>query len=141
MSMPSSSRLPVSTANAVLLGVLLVGAVVTAAVGGWYEAGLLVAVAVAVFAMAVYARRLDSRDVTRVNAIEYRDERDKHIAQVGFSVVGIVALIVSAIEFAATTVLTTVRDWPPSLQLVTAGQLVLLCLVWVVANSVAARRW
>ena len=141
MSMLSDSRLPVLTANAVLLGVLLAGAIVTATVGGWYETGLLMSVAVAVFAMATHARRPNSRDVTRVNAIEYRDERDKHIAQVGFSAVGMVALVISAVEFAAITVLTAVRDWPPAVQMLPAGQLVLLCIVWGVTNSVAAKRW
>lgn len=140
MSTSSKNRLPISTVNAVLVGVLLVGAVVTAIAGSWYEAGLLAAVGIAGLAMAIYARRPGSRDITRVNAIEYRDERDKRIAQVGFSAVGVAALIVSAIEFVAVTVLAGPRDWPPVVQLLPTGQLVLLCVVWTVANSVAARR-
>lgn len=141
MSTPSKSRLPVSIPNVVLLAVFLLGAVVTAIAGSWFEAGLLAAVALATFAMALHARRPNSRDVTRVNAIEYRDERDKHIAQVGLSAVGVGALVLSAIEFVTVTVLTEVSDWPPELQLLLTGQLVLLCIVWGVANSVAARRW
>ncbi|HVL84371.1 MAG TPA: hypothetical protein VM367_08840 [Pseudonocardia sp.] len=140
MSTPSRSRLPVSTTNAVLLNVCLAGGVVTAIVGRWLEAGLLAAVGLAVLAMAIYARRPNSRDITRVNAIEYRDERDKRIAQVGFSVVGVVALVVSVIEFVAVTVLVDNRDWPPAVQLLPVGQLLLLCVVWGVANSIAARR-
>ena len=140
MSTPSKNRLPVSTVNAVLVGVLLAGAVVTAFAGSWFQAGLLAAVGLAVLVMAIYARRPSSRDITRVNAIEYRDERDKHIAQVGLSAVGIAALILSVIEFVAVAILTSQRDWPPVLQLLLAGQVVLLALVWSVANSVAARR-
>lgn len=140
MSTPSKNRLPVSSVNAVLMGVFLAGAVVTAVAGSWYEAGLLAAVGIAVVAMAIYARRPGSRDITRVNAIEYRDERDKRIARVGFSAVGVAALVISAIEFVAITVLVGPRDWPPAVQLLPAGQLVLLCVVWAVANSVAARR-
>ncbi|WP_245853183.1 DMT family transporter [Blastococcus aggregatus] len=68
--------------------------------------------------MAIFARHPSSREITRVNAIEYRDERDKGIAQVGFSVVGVVALVVSAIEFVAVAVLADARDRPPSARLV-----------------------
>ncbi|WP_299957045.1 hypothetical protein [uncultured Modestobacter sp.] len=140
MSTPTEGRLPVSTANAVLLTVFLAGAVVTAVAGSWFEAGLLAAVGLAVLAMAVYARRPNSRDITRVNAIEYRDERDKRIAQVGFSVVGVVALAVSAIELVAVAVLVAARDWPQPVQLLPVGQLLLLSTVWGIANSIAARR-
>ena len=140
MSTPSKGQLPVSTTNAVLLAVFLTGAVVTAVAGSWYEAGLLAAVGLAVLAMAVYARRPNSRDITRVNAIEYRDERDKRIARVGFSVVGVVALAVSAIEFVTVAVLVDARDWPQMAQVLATGQLLLLCAVWGIANSIAARR-
>lgn len=140
MSTPSKNRLPVSTTNAVLAVVFLAGAVVTAISGSWYEASLLAAVGIAVLASAIYARRPNSSDITRVNAIEYRDERDRRIAQLGFSAVGVAALIVSAIEFVAVTVLVGPLDWPPAVQLLPAGQLVLLCIVWAVANWVAARR-
>lgn len=136
----NKSRLPVSTVNAVLAGVFLVGAVVMAIAGSWFEAGLLAAVGIAGLIMALYARRPGSRDITRVNAIEYRDERDRRIAQTGFLVVGVAALIVSAIGFVAVTVLAGPLGWPSLLQLPSAAQLVLLCVVWAVANSVAARR-
>lgn len=139
MSTRSRSRLPVSITNAVLVGVFLAGGAVTAIAGSWYEAGLLAAVGAMVLAMALYARSPNSRDITRVNAIEYRDERDQRIAQTGFAVVGVVALIGSAIEFVAVTVLVDARGWPPVVQLLPAGQLILLCVAWGLANSVAAR--
>ncbi|WP_150307561.1 hypothetical protein [Planctomonas psychrotolerans] len=132
--------MPVSTTNVVLVAVLLAGAVVTALDGSWRGTVLLAALGIMVLATAIYARRPNSRDITRVNAIEYRDERDKRIAQVGFSVVGVVALILSAIEFVAVTALTGPLDWPPAMQLLPAAQLFLLSLVWAVANSVSARR-
>ena len=140
MSTPTRNPLPVSPTNAVLAAVFLTGAVVTAVSGNWYQAGLLAAVGIAGLAMAVYARRPDSRDITRVNAIEYRDERDKRIAQLGFSAVGVAALIVSAIGFVTVTVLGGPLEWPAAVQMLLAVQLVLLCVIWAAANSIAARR-
>jgi hypothetical protein len=141
MSTPSRGGLPVSVTNAVMVGTFLAGAAVTAVAGKWFEAGLLAGVGLVVVATALYARRPNSRDITRVNAIEYRDERDKRIAQVGFSVVGVVALVVSAVEFVAVAIVTDTRDWPPVAQLFVTAQLLLLYVVWGVANSIAARRW
>ncbi len=108
--------------------------------GSWSEAGLLAAVGIAVLVMALHARRPNCGDITRVNAIEYRDERDRLLAQHGFSAVGVAALIVSAIEFVAITVLAGPLGWPPAIELLPASQLVLLCIVWATANSIAVRR-
>jgi hypothetical protein len=76
----------------------------------------------------------------RVNAIEYRDERDRRIAQIGFSAVGAAALIVSMGGFITTVVAVNIHNWPPAVGLLLAGQLLVLCIVWAVANSIAARR-
>lgn len=140
MSTSTKSALPVSPTNAALVAVFLLGAVVTAVAGSWFDAALLAAVGLAGLGSALYARRPGSRDVTRVNALEYRDERDRAIAQTGFSAVGIAALVVSAIEFVAVAALAEARDWPPAVELAPAAQLVLLCIVWGVANTVAAKR-
>jgi hypothetical protein len=138
--MSTSSRLQVSAPNAVLVTVFLLGSVPVAVSGNWFEAVLLVAVAVFGYGAALHARRPDSRDIARVNAIEYRDERDRSIARAGFSVVGVVALVLSVVELVVTVVLVAAQDWPPAVQLAPAAQLVLLCAVWGTANSVAARR-
>lgn len=90
---------------------------ITAIIGSWSGAGLLAAVGIAVLVMALHARRPNSGDITRVNAIEYRDERDRLLAQYGFSAVGVAALIVSAIEFVAVTVLADLLGWHPAIQL------------------------
>ena len=60
------SRLPVSSVNAVLVGILLAAAVVAAVVGRWSSAVLLALAAVAALVGALHARRQASGDVTRV---------------------------------------------------------------------------
>ena len=139
MSTPGN-RLPVSTTNAVLVGVFLLGALGTGVAGSWPQAVLLGLVGLAGFASALFARRASSSDITRVNAIEYRDERDKQIARTGFAVVGVVALIVSVAAFVVVSVLPGPYGWIPTAESFLVGQMLLLAMVWAVANSVAARR-
>lgn len=140
MSTSIRNRLLFSTPNAIFIAVLVVGAVAAAIVGDWFYTVVLVAVGAGVSIAAIHARRPDSRDVARVNALEYHDERDRRIAQLGFASVGIAALILFAIEFVAVIVLAGPLDWAPAVQMLSAWHLVLLCVVWAVANSVAARR-
>lgn len=134
MLLTSKGRLPVSTINVVLLGVFWVGAIAAAITGHRLGAGFLALGGLGALIGALYARRPDSRDITRVNAIEYRDERDKRIAQAGFSVVGVVALVISVIEFVVIAAVADEYMWLPGLQLF------VLCAVWATANSMAARR-
>ena len=136
----SNSRLPVSTANALLVGVFLLAAAATAVAGRWAEAAMLALIGLIGMACALYARRPNSRDITRINAIEYRDERDKQIAQEGFAVVGAVALVLSVAEFVMVSVLAHQYAWSPVAKSFLAGQLLVLALVWAIANSIAARR-
>ncbi|KRF07080.1 hypothetical protein ASH00_16175 [Arthrobacter sp. Soil782] len=140
MSTQNRSRTTASIANAVLVGILLLGAAVIAFTGHWVEAGLLGVLALVVLAAAAYARHLQPEDVARVNAMKYQDERDRHLGQVGFAAVGVAALALSAVEFLAVTLFVDGLQWSRTAQLIAAGQLVLLCLVWAVANSTAARR-
>lgn len=123
-----------STTNAVLLVVIWGGAVVAAATGHGMGATFLALAGLGGLLGALYARRPGSRDVTRVNAIEYRDERDRRIAQAGFSAVGAAALVVSVVTFVVTTVVAQPYAWLAALHVL------VLCTVWGVANSVAARR-
>ena len=133
MSTTSKRRLPVSTANAVLVGAFVLGAVTAAALGLWSEAVMLAVIGVAGLVSALYARRPGARDVTRVNAIEYRDERDRRIARTGFAAVGVTALVTSMILFLVVTAVADEYAWLPAMQLL------LLALVWGIANSLAAR--
>jgi hypothetical protein len=128
-----TSRLPISTTNVVLVATFLLGALVTALTQNWGSTPLLVALGVLGLASALYARRPDSRDITRINAIEYRDERDRLLAKQGFAVVGAVALILSVIEFVLATIL-------GQLVLLAAAQTIVLCIVWAIANARAVNR-
>lgn len=127
-------RLPMSRPNVVLCGVLAAGIVATAALALWPQAVMLAVILGLGVLFIRLARRPAAGDLERVNAIEYRDERDRLIARDGFTVVGAVALALSLVEFVLASVL--LPDW----ELVPAGQLVLLCLVWGLANRRAARR-
>lgn len=131
--MKTTTSFTVSTINVVLLGLLLAGAVVTGLFANWFEMALLLAAAVFIFVSAVYARGQKASDVTRLNAIEYRDERDRLLAKSGFAVVGVVALVLAIVEFVLAAVF-------QHLVLLASAQVLVLCAVWGIANSVAAKR-
>jgi hypothetical protein len=125
--------LPISLTNTILISAFLLVAVVMVVVGN-VGTGLWVGfLAVMMIGVALYARRPDSRDITRLNAIEYRDERDKSLATEGFAAVGVAALILGMGVILTLTVLERL-SW-----LVVGFYLVLL-VVWAAANSRAVRR-
>lgn len=134
------SRMPVSPVNALLVAAFLLAAVGTAVAGRWGQAVLLAVVGLLGLGAALYARRHGSGDVTRVNAIEYRDERDRQIARDGFAVVGAVALVLSVGGFVAVQALGDQQAWAPVARGLAAGQLLVLAVVWALANYLAARR-
>ncbi|GAA3877136.1 hypothetical protein GCM10022381_19600 [Leifsonia kafniensis] len=131
--MKITSRLPLSITNVVLVGTLLAGAAVSALTKNWGGTVMLLMLALFGLAGAVYARRPDSRDITRINAIEYRDERDRLLAKQGFAAVGAAALILSVVEFVLATLL-------GQLVLLAAAQVIVLCIVWAIANARAVNR-
>jgi hypothetical protein len=129
----SGNRLPISVVNAVLVSSFLLGAVSTAVLRNWPATSVLGALGVFGLAGALYARRDNARDITRVNAIEYRDERDRTVARNGFAVVGAVALVLSVVQVVVSTALTE-HFW------FAYAQLVVLSVTWSIANSLAVRR-
>lgn len=130
----SSSHLPISTANTVLVSTFVVGAVTSGLMHNWFIAILLLAVGIGGLLSAMYARRPNSKDVTRLNAIEYRDERDRLLATSGFAAVGAAALIISVLELVLAAVLFQ------QLIRLACAQMLALCIVWGVANSAAVKR-
>jgi len=128
-----TKRLPISTVNIALAGTLFAGAIATALTHNWFAAFVFVVGGAAGLGAALYARRPDSRDITRLNAIEYRDERDRVLAKEGFAAVGAAALILSVIEFVLALVFNQLIG-------LAAAQVVVLCIVWGIANSIAVRR-
>ena len=134
----SIELLRISTINRVLVGSLFLGAVIAGALGRWTGAVFLGVLCLGGLAAALAARRSDSRDVTRLNALEWRDERDRTLAKSGFAVVGVVALLMVLGEFIVVVATVTTADSPLFWAAIT--QLTILCVVWVVANSVVVRR-
>ncbi|MEV8254317.1 hypothetical protein AB0O95_10175 [Rhodoglobus sp. NPDC076762] len=131
--MKTTTSFKVSTINVVLLGLLLAGAVVAGLLGSWFGMALLLVAAAFIFVSAVYARGQEASDVLRLNAIEYRDERDRLLARNGFAVVGVAALSLAMAEFVLALVL-------QQFVLLAAAQVFVLNVIWGIANSVAAKR-
>ncbi len=143
MSM-NAKRLPISRANIVLVGAMAAGAIVTAVFGNLLGTAMLVVIAGGILIAALIARRPNSSDLERVNAIEYRDERDAALARRGFAVVGVAALILSLLEVLAGALLSTYFLERPLIGIIVetsvSAQLVVLCVVWGWANIVVVRR-
>ena len=127
------ARWPISAVNTVLVATFLGASVILAVLGNAGMALVMAYLGLAGLGVALYARRPDSRDVTRLNAIEYRDERDRSLAAAGFAVVGVAALIIVFGSFIAMLVMERF-DW------YIFGILMALLVVWGVANSVVVRR-
>lgn len=127
-------RLPLSRPNLMIFTALLAGLVTAVILQLWLHVAAF-AVTAALGALGVWwARRPNASDVNRVDAIEYRDERDRTIARDGFAILGAVALLLAMAEFLVAGVLA-----PASLGF-TAPHLLVLCIVWGIGNRVAARR-
>ena len=123
--------------TAVLALVVLAGAVAMAVLGRWLVAAIFLAVVVLVVASAVYARSGRASDLTRLNAVEYLDERDRAVGTQAFAIVGVLALVLSMLVFILGTALLE-PDSP--LFFVLWGQIIVLTIGWAVANLVALRR-
>lgn len=134
----SVERLPISAINLVLVSAFLLGAVIAGALGSWTGAVYLGALGLTGLAYALHARRSGSRDVTRLNALEWRDERDRTLAKSGFAVVGAVALLMVLAQFIVVVVTDAGPDSP--FMRVTLSQMLILYIAWGIANSVAVRR-
>ena len=133
MSMKSYSR--ISTTNVILLGSLAAGAIVCLILQNPMGAGFLGATALLSLIAIIPNLRPDARDIGRINAIQYRDERDRQLARAGFSTVGAAALILGVVLAVASAI--------SGIQLFQAfafGQLFVLAVIWGVANSVVVRR-
>lgn len=123
--------------NVVLLVGVLAAAVVMAVLGRWVEAVVFAVVVLFLGASAVYARSGRSGDLTRLNAAEYLDERDRAAATQGFAAVGVTALLLG---FALLVLATVLLEPGEPMFLVLIGNLLVLAVVWGVANWVALRR-
>lgn len=133
----SVERLPISAINLVLVSAFLLGALIAGVQDSWPGAMFLGFLSLGGLACALHARRSGSRDVTRLNALEWRDERDRNLAKSGFAVVGAAALLMAMVQF---IVLLTLAAADSPFLLAATAQLTILCIAWGVANSVVVRR-
>jgi hypothetical protein len=123
----------ISRVNTVILAVLVLAALVALVAGHGDGAILLGVVAFVHLLSAVSSAQPEVSDETRIGGLEYRDERDRQLAQRGFAAVGVAALLLSSGAFLVTTLMGRI-DW------VIGGGTLLLYLVWAVATRVAVRR-
>lgn len=123
--------------NAVLGIVLLVATVVLAINGQVVQSIIMGALTVFLIGSAVYARSGRSSDVTRLNALESVDERDRAMASFALAVVGVAAMFVSVAVLIAGIFL--LEPGEPMFWVV-IGQMFVLAITWTIANIVAARR-
>ena len=133
MSKTTYSR--ISTANIILLSSLAAGAIICAVLQNPLGASFLGATAVLSLIAIIPNLRSDARDIGRINAIQYRDERDRTLARAGFSIVGAAALILSVVLAVAAAVSGSIP-----FQIAAFAQLFVLAVVWAVANSIVVRR-
>lgn len=135
--MSTRDRFGMSWWNAAFAAAIVVAGVLALVFRQWAVAAVFGVVLVAFVVGVRYARSGRASDVTRLNAAEYTDERDRRMAAYGLAIVGVVAMALSMGTFVAALVLL-----PPGhpMYFVAWGQLVALALAWMVANWIAARR-
>lgn len=123
--------------NGVLALAALGAAAGMAVLGRWAVAAIFVLVAVVVAASAIYARSGRASDLTRLNAAEYVDERDRAVGTHALAIVGVVALVLAMVVFVVGVVL--LEPGNPMFW-VLWGQVIALTIAWAVANLFALRR-
>ncbi|MFS4504853.1 hypothetical protein ACMA46_01330 [Clavibacter sp. Sh2141] len=129
----STERRGISRVNTVIVGAFLLAAVVALIAGYADRAIFLAAFAVIGLIQAVVAAQPEASDATRIEGLEYRDERDRQLAQRGFAAVGVAAILLSCGAFLVRTMMGDIDWW-------IGGQMIVLALVWGVANRIAVRR-
>lgn len=135
-------HLPPSAPNMILVGSFTVVAVVCGVFQSWVACAITLALAIALTLLARLARRSESSDLVRLNALEYRDERDRALARSGFSVVGAVALIITLAEWivaAAEHLANPAADWATGIYYLAWMQMLLFNFIWTRANRAATQ--
>lgn len=130
-----TERLPLSPANIIAVVLALGAAAVVGATGNWISAAILAAAGLYVGWAAWLARRPDSTDLHRINAMEYRDERDRSLARSALATVGLAALAVCYVTFVVAIVV-----GEPILIVAACAQLLVIAVVWMIANTRAVRQ-
>lgn len=135
--MSTRKRFGMSWWNAALALVAIIAAVIMAVLGRWGVAAVFLAAGLVVAGSAIYARSGRASDLTRLNAAEYVDERDRAVGTQAFAIVGVVALVLTIVVFVIGTAL--LEPGSPMFFVLWA-QMIALLIAWGVANVIALRR-
>lgn len=128
-------RLPVAPMNLIAFLLAAGAAVASVATGNPWGGVCIGAAGVYVLIAARLARRAGSTDLARINALEYRDERDRVLARDGLATVGGAALLLGFVEF-----IVAIAVGQTTFVLLASAQVVAIAVVWGVANLRAVRR-
>ncbi|WP_193597709.1 hypothetical protein [Microbacterium sp. YJN-G] len=129
-------RWPMSLVNTILVGVCAVGALVCFVLGAQIAGVALLLGAIGGGVGAILARRSGSGDLERVNALEYADERDRAAAAKGLAVVGVLALVLSAVQI----IVHAAVDTDPVSRTMAIITFFALVICWFAANWFFVRR-
>ena len=135
--MSTPKRSPRLTANHLTFATLLIGAVVSAVSANIRIASILLGIAVVGYGFVWLSRRFGQTELSRIHALEYSDERDRAIATKGYAIVGVVAIVVTVIEYVLVQggISLPVREgWDLS-----SIKLFVFMVVWMLANAYGAR--
>ncbi|WP_313356502.1 hypothetical protein [Microbacterium sp.] len=127
---------PMSRGNAVLVAVCAAGALFCFVIGETIPAVALLIGAIGAGLGAVFARRGSSGDLERVNALEYADERDRTAGTKGLAAVGVIALVLSAVQL----VVHAIADTDPLSRWMSIALYFALVIGWFAANWYFVRR-
>lgn len=133
---PEPRSWPMSRTNTALVAMCAAGALICFVLGQTVAAVALLVGAVGGGLGAVLARRGSSGDLERVNALEYADERDRTAATKGLAAVGVVALVLSAVQL----VVHAVVDTDPVSRWTAIALYFALVISWFLANWYFVRR-
>lgn len=128
-------RWPISIVNTVVYACALLLGVGLIVFDRLTEGVVMIAATTAGVIFSARARRRDSGDLERVNALEFADERDRAAARKAFAAIGVVALVGAMLQFTVAVILDE-----PVLSLVSAILLVTLATTWLIANWYYVRR-
>ncbi|KDP92207.1 MULTISPECIES: hypothetical protein [Clavibacter] len=129
----TTERRGISRINTVIVAVFALAALVVLVAGHPDSAVLLGVIAVVWLLSSLTSARPEVSDASRIEGLEYRDERDRQLALKGFAAVGVAALVLSFGAFLVSLLVDGIDRW-------LAVQMIVLFVVWGVANRIAVRR-
>jgi hypothetical protein len=129
----STERRGISRINSAIVAAFALAAVVVLAAGHPDSAVLLGVIAVVWLISSFTSARPEVSDASRIKGFEYRDERDRQLALKGFAAVGVAALVLSFGAFLVSLLVDGIDRW-------LAVQMIVLFIVWGIANRIAVRR-